>query len=223
MADDLGGNVKVEPEYAQQYADLFGEDCEAKPHDANPRHVLSTSIGPNPAPQDSLTEDLASVADDLRQLYTDFGQRPYRVVSVIYAWSGGQEGIGDLSIVSEREFLPTPHVDIRGGRNEMTAAGQKLQGTAKLTQVSPQMTEDEILAFAPVAPLPQGQQSFIEIRMDERDGTQVVRRRYTVRDVPYRNATKFDWEVPLAAQQQPRNRDGELKGPMLYPDRLRPA
>lgn len=213
--------LDLEPEYAEEFTDLFGE--EPKPAKANPRFIFNPpDTLSDLLPQDNLTEDLGEVADGMRELLTDFGQRPYRVFSVIYSWSGGEEGRGELDIVSEREFLPRPLVDIRQTRNEMTAAGQRSKGSAKLIEVSPRMTEDEIRHFAPTAPLPKGQFSFIEIRMDARDGTQVVRRRYTVKDTPYRNAEKFWWEVPLTAQQQRRTRQGELSTPQLYPSRLRP-
>lgn len=219
MTDPLDGSVRLEPDYAEDYADLFGPSCE-RTEPTNPRFVYDDPTCD--CPIDSFTEEMGAVADEVREIRVEFGQRPYRVFSVVYEWSGGEEGRGELSIVSEREFRPRPHVDLRPTRHEMTAAGEKMVGSARLTEVSPRMTEEQIFAFTQM-PLKRGQFSFIEVRMDERDGTQVVRRRYIVRDIPYRNAKKFWWEVPLQAQELPRTTSGELEAPSLYPPRLRPA
>lgn len=215
-------SLTLEPEYAQEFADLFGPDCD-KPQKANPRFIFQRPEIEDIVDPGGWAEEMSGLVDEFRQLYTDAGLRPYRVFSVVYSWSGGEEGKGDLDIVSEREFLPRPLVDTRETTKENTEAGERFQGTAKLTEVSPRMTEDEILAYFPEAPLPRGHFAFIEVRMDLRDGGHVIRKRYTVKDPPYRNAAKFYWEVRLLAQQMPRTREGDLEAPQLYPTRLRPT
>lgn len=223
MTDPLSPDVLMEPEHAEEFLDLFGKACPPQ-HQANPRFIFQVpDVSADYQDAHNLTEEFAALADDMRELYTDFGQRPERVFSVVYSWSGGEEGKGDLAIVSEREFLPRPLVDTKNSRFENTEAGQRMQGSAKLTEVSWRMTEDEIFAYFPVAPLPRGHFAFIEVRTDARDGVFVVRKRYTVKDPPYRNIKHLCWEVPLIAQQHPRTREGELTTPQLYPPRLRQA
>lgn len=221
MTDPIDGRVELDPEHAQEFVDLFGaKDCD-EPKPSNPRFVFEHENTPLTCPQSSLTESLGSVVDRMRQLSTDFGQRPYRVFSVVYQWSGGEEGKGDLSIVAENEFLPTPLVDIGSTGKEATPAGTKETGGARMSELSPRYTEDQIEALLPTA-LQDGQFSFVEVRMDARDGSSVVRRRYTIKDTPRRRVEEFDWFVKLTVQQSPRTRAGELKAPMLYPARLRP-
>ena len=50
----------------------------------------------------TLVDDLIPVADDLRQLYTEFGGRPYRVFLVWVRWSADEDGDG---MVRGREAL----------------------------------------------------------------------------------------------------------------------
>lgn len=167
---------------------------------------------PDPAPQLSLTEEMAELADEMRQLQTDFGQRPYRVFSVTTQWSAGEIYRGDESVICEKEFLPTPFVDLRPMYTTMTEAGRFEHGDIVLREVSPSLTEDQIreLCFNGVE-LPPGQQGFIEIRYDSRKGGQPERRRFSVRGVPWHDAERFEWVVTLSDEEQPRNRDGSLK------------
>ena len=126
-------------------------------------------------------------------------------------------------MLSETELLPTPEVYIGGTRLEATAGGTKDTGTGKLTKVSPRYTEDDIFALYGRR-LAKNQKAFIEVRMDGRDGPATIRRRYTVKGTPTRRATKFDWEVPLSSQEEPRDRDtGQLEGINFYPKDFNPG
>lgn len=214
-------SAELDPKHAQEFFDLFGAPkCDPPP--ANPRNETpedDPDLHANDDPELSLVEELGEVADDIRQIHTDIGTRPYRVFSVVYDWTGGEVGRGEARILSEKEILPTPKVDLSGSGTQATAAGRKSDGTAKLTEVSPRYTEDQIHALFPTR-LTGSQRSFIEVRMDARDGDQPIRRRYTVRMAPYRNPTKFEWVVRLRSQEQDRNRQGELQTPQFYPKRL---
>lgn len=170
----------------------------------NPRVKTSDA---HPARHPTLAEELGEVADDLRQLYTDEGLRPYRVFVVVVTWSGGEPDRGEARVESEREFLPTPLLDLRPLRKRNRSGGTVERGQCRLTQVSPTMTEDEIQGLFHVK---RGSQVFVEVRHDERDGN-AKRRRFWVDGAPWRDAEGFQWVVPLAAQQGARSRSGAPK------------
>lgn len=170
---------------------------------ASPQH-------PSCNPSASLVEQMGSVVDDLRQLNTDFGLRPYRVFSMRVRWTGGDVGRGECVVVSEREFLPTPRFDdMSGVSSTLRSGGLAERGTTKLREISPRYTEDEVrgllccsLTLAP------GVEGWIEVAMDSRDGS-TQRRRFVVSGVPFRNAGRFEWTANLLRQDQDRSRSGE--------------
>lgn len=166
-----------------------------------------------------LAESLGATVDHLRQLYTDMGLRPYRLWSVVVAWSGGEPGRGELTVVRETELLPTPRIEMPSYRQEGTAAGAKDDGSITITQLSPRYTEDDITAIFPTE-LPPGHQSFLEMRIDQRDGC-TKRRRLAVVGVPWRRSEHFDWRVKVRDQEESRNRDGSFSRARLYPERMR--
>jgi hypothetical protein len=157
----------------------------------------------------SFVDDMGEVADDIRQLATDFGARPYRVFCVVVSWTGREVGRGTQAVLAETELLPTPRIDLTSLRYVVTSGGRTDDGYTKLYEVSPRYTEDDIHSLFYRDLLP-GEQAFIEVRMDARDGRQPVRHRLTVSGVPFRDADGFQWVVPLKIQQEERNRDGTL-------------
>lgn len=166
-----------------------------------------------PAPGGTLVESLGSTVDSMRQLYTDFGMRPYRVHSVAVKWSGGSIGRGVTSVLAEVEFLPTPLVkEWTGLQGDPRSGGVPERGMGRLEQLSPLYTEDMIrtLAFCGCA-VPADVEGFIEVRMDHRD-PDARRRRFTIRGVPYRSADGFEWRLGLFRQDQDRARDGTPYG-----------
>lgn len=164
----------------------------------------------------SLVEGFGGLVDELRQLNTDFGLRPYRMFSVVVKWSGGVRGQGDPQVVSEKEFLPTPNIGLEGVRVVMTGVGKNERGEITVTEISPRYTEDDIYALFHLQPVPGEADAFIEIRMDGRDGS-AIRRRFTAL-VPTMRAGKFDWLVKLRRQAVNEHRDtsvDNVKGPAL--------
>lgn len=166
-----------------------------------------------PAPNGTLVESLGSTVDSLRQLYTDFGIRPYRVFSVAVKWSGGSVGRGTASVLAECEFLPTPLLQEWSVRGAPRSGGLPERGDARLSQISPLYTEDQIrsLSFCPaqatLPTFPRDIEGFIEVRMGHRD-PHALRRRFTIAGPPYRSADGFEWRVKLLRQDQDRSRDG---------------
>lgn len=159
---------------------------------------------------------MADVVDDARQLLTDFGMRPYRVFSVVIAWSGGEIGRGTESVLRETEMLPTPRVQMATLRSDARDAGRLERGIVKLDQISPRYTEDDLSALFPRA-LKRGEQAFIEVRMDRRDGADVRRRRFGYSDVPRRQPDRFDWAVDMTPQDDRRTNGGQLAQPPRDP------
>jgi len=152
---------------------------------------------------------MAKVADDIRQLYTYFGQRPYRAFSVVVEWSGGVVGRGTPKNIAEEELLPTPKTTLATVKEVMKSGGIVERGNIILTEISPRYTEDQVKQlFHCGAPLPENQEGFIEIRVDQRDGL-TENRRFRVRDVPERVAWDFFWRVNLHKQELNPNRLGE--------------
>jgi len=159
------------------------------------------------------------VADELRQLYTDLGLRPYRVFSVLQGWSGGKVGDGIPRVLREVEFLPTPLVDLTPVRRRPTEGGFTEDGTVTLHEISPRLTEDQVQQLCSPQLLP-GQESYVEVRHDARDG-ETTRRRFTVQGVPFRKAGKFEWWVRLVKANPDRGRAGALSGERQeFPERL---
>lgn len=163
------------------------------------------------APERSFVESCGELVDEMRQLYTDYGLRPYRVFAVVVRWTGGASGAGTAAVVGEAEFLPTPKlVDTRSVRTQAQSGGAINQGKVELLQLSPRYTEDEIrlLTFCGMS-LPKGHDGFIEVRLDDRDGN-AERRRFVAKAAPYRDAKGLQWKVELSSQQGDRSRDGRL-------------
>lgn len=173
---------------------------------------------PNEDVECSLVESLGGIVDDIRQLATDLGARPYRVFSVVSQWSGGEIGRGEVQLLRETEFLPTPKlVETSGVRAEPKSGGIAERGTIKLREVSPRYTEDEVRGLLGTGPLTDpatgiplaAVEVFVEVRMDPRDGVS-ERRRFIVSGMPYRDGEAFEWVVSLLRQDQDRTRGGAL-------------
>ncbi len=176
----------------------------------NPRILPPTPpqvIDPGPR---SLAEQLAGIVNDARAINTELGLRPYRVLSVRVHWSGGERGRGDVTRVWEREFLPRPKVEPKVFR-ELRDAGIVERGGVLLTEVNPQLTEDEVMDLFHQRLQP-GDDGYLEVFMDERDGS-TERRPYAVDSVPERRADRFDWKVRLVQLSKGRERNGQVAYP----------
>lgn len=207
---------KDETEAAQLQA-LFGRP--EPTGRTNPRPITPDAC---PMPYDpsasSLVESLGAVADDLRQIASDLGARPYRLFSVIQRWSGGAVGRGYASIVSRREILPRPKVNVNPAQTEYTAGGRQTRGHVRVTELSPRLTADDIFGIFGTQPLAGGRESYLELTIDSRDGRS-QRWRLTPADVPQRDAENFQWTVDLYYASNSPTRDGELVEATYYPER----
>jgi len=156
----------------------------------------------------TLVEGLASIADDIRQIAVDLGARPYTVHVVRVRWTGGEIGRGQPEIALDEPLLPIPLVgDIGQLSREMTEGGASERGDTVATGVSARYTEDDLDRFFGCVP---GEEPFLEVRIDDRDGS-TRRRRYTLARPPERRPTRADWRLVLRRQGADRQRDGSRR------------
>lgn len=156
--------------------------------------------------RNSLVEELGEVADELRQVRVDFGANPYTVHAVRIRWSGGERGRGEPTVVADVPLLPTPELrSISAWERSLDSAGSVERGDSVLIGVSPRYTEDELSSY--LATGADAEEAFIEVRIDQRDGT-TKRRRFVLAAPPERRPTKFDWRIKLRKQDGDRLRNG---------------
>ncbi len=177
--------------------------------DPNPRGEYAPSHDPalseSELPSSSLVEDLGAIADDIRQIATDLGARPYTVHAVRVRWSGGEVGRGEPQPPTDVQVLPTP--DFRPSLDRPAdSAGAVERGDATLVGVSPRYTESDLETMFGVG-ASAAEECFIEVRIDERDGS-TVRRRFTLAKPPERRPTRCDWRIVLRRYAGDRQVDG---------------
>jgi hypothetical protein len=144
------------------------------------------------------------------------------VFLVTVEWDGEKPGRGKQSVISEEELLPTPNVDLSSISYLITAAGRTDQGTVRMYEVSPRYTEDELHRMIG-SELEDNQQTFIEVRLDAREGSEPIRHRLTFSGVPYYDAEGVQWILTLKIQYENRTKSGQLseritttdKGPLI--------
>lgn len=169
----------------------------------------------------SLVARLVPIADRLRQFYTQFGLRPYRVFIVHVVWAGGQKGAGNPIEISRREVLPTPRVRDMAGTNEvLRATGLSEEGGINVDQISAKYSEDDLMGRTLDLQDPElrltstsGADFFWEVvenRVVEPTG---FRRRYVPSAAPFISADGFQWKVTLTRQDYPGRRSNGALAP----------
>jgi hypothetical protein len=181
------------------------------PRGANQPNV-DPALHPAIAPERSLVESLGEIVDEANQIAVDLGERPYRVFSVTYRWTGGAIGRGTSEVYSQTEFLPTPIVSSLTSLVETHTPGGTIErGIVTLTQISPRYTETQLgyLCKGTLECRGPAFETFLEIAMDRRDGTDVARRRFTFEGAPYRDTRDVGWRLQVARQDADRSNDGQ--------------
>lgn len=165
--------------------------------------------------QRSFANRFGRTADNLRQLATKFGIRPYRVFLVWQKWTGVERFEGDPVTLLELEILPTPEVQSLDSVavNPLTA-GMLQMGMVRVKEVSTSLTYEQLKGLAiPGQPLldhiPQPFSFFYELREDGRSGVKTVRRKYRLATEPTRDAGNVQWVLTLEKISEDRNRDGQ--------------
>jgi hypothetical protein len=116
----------------------------------------------------SLANDLVPIADDIRQLATDFGCRPYRVRLVWVRWQRASDpsglvqlpevdideatvGAGTPVVLFELEILPTPKISTMNGVGKQAlSTGRTEDGTITIDRISRSYSEDVLRGRLPL-------------------------------------------------------------------------
>jgi hypothetical protein len=193
-----------------------------------PYHVVTGGLGVHENPLNrqniagvtelcgSLAFTLRPVVDMIRDLYTTFGLRPYKVSLVRTSWSGGRRGLGVELVVSSRVILPTPLIsDMTSLAEIVTPVGLDEFGSVLLSQVSGTFTEDQLRGHIfDGDPVPFDQQFYYEVEFPPAcEGDEGERRRFTIKGAPMYFADRFQWNITLERQRSDRTRQGVPRGP----------
>ena len=155
-----------------------------------------------------LAGSLIQTVDDLRQLNSDFGIRPYRVFATRVKWTGGEIGRGQPEVTETVEITPAPLVkDLTNVKGVVRSGGFVERGDARLTQWSARYTEAQITQLLP--PKTRDTEAFIEV-MNYHDGTEPKRRRFIVQGVPEYEPQNFQWKMTLLRQDSDRTNTGRV-------------
>jgi hypothetical protein len=93
---------------------------------------------------EQLLDGLIPDVDDLRELATEFGIRPYRLLAVIRTWDGTEVGDGAYTDVSV-EYTPRPVVKpFTSIRNRLEPCGLMEAGFAVIEELSLSYTYPEV-------------------------------------------------------------------------------
>ena len=161
----------------------------------------------------TLARNLIPVADKLRDQFTRFGLRPYKIRVVRIQWSAGDRGVGTPVIISEIDILPTPLVqDLSMVTEIVHPIGLDEAGTIIVSQVSGRFT-DEDLRFAGKHGEPPGpdEEVFYEIEFPRADGLPGDKRRFYLRSAPHYYADQFEWHLRLEKSHEDRARNGDYE------------
>lgn len=150
----------------------------------------------------SLYADLAVLADELRDIHTELGARPYLVLMVWTKWTGGARGEGVEFVHQERALLPTPMIaESNAGLDAVAEViGGREQGGITVTEVSPLLTEAALRG----EPLDPEEDFYFEVVHYAVNPGAPVRRRYTLSAPPSFRHDEFDWKLTLRKQEQNR-------------------
>lgn len=160
---------------------------------------------------ESLATELIDVADDMRDLYTEFGVRRYVVRRLMIRWSGERRGEGSQFVELSEEILPTPKVlDLETLTEVVNPAGVDEIGTIVLTQISGRYTEEQLRGVtARGEDLDLNQDFFYEIEFILANGKDTFRRRFFPRGVPTYVPEQLQWQVRLERQRDDRLPNGD--------------
>lgn len=178
----------------------------------------------------TLVARLGPVADNIRQIATNMGARPYRVFLIWTITGGAERGEGTEQLVHEEELLPTPEVqDLTSIALQPYSAGKLPVGAVKVSQISTSYGEDVLAGRL----LPDGRKPnerrgdfFYEVRevaavaapcgpSEEGLVREPERKRFRLLSGPYRPPTRVMYEVVLERSSEDRTRAGRL-GSTVY-------
>lgn len=158
----------------------------------------------------TLAQKLVPVADRLRDLYTKFGLRPYKVRVVRIRWTSGQRGVGAPVVESTLDLLPTPLVlDLTTMTEIVHPIGLDEVGIIAVSEISGRFTDGQLRAMDTRGQPPGADEEvFYEIEFPRPDGS-IDKRRFYLRAAPHYFASKFYWQVRLEKAHPDRQANGD--------------
>lgn len=160
----------------------------------------------------TLGRQLIGVVDNLRNLLTTFGMRPYEVHVVRTRWTGGYRGVGQEVVISDTPILPTPLIESLDGISRIVnGIGLDEQGTVKLSEVSGRYSENFLSGNDEFGnPQDDDTQWFYEVQFPTpgtvSDGA--PRRRFFPSSSPTYDPDRFQWNITLTRSHVDRMNDG---------------
>jgi len=164
--------------------------------------------------QNTLAADLADVADDIRQIATDFGARPLRAFLVWLKSSGEERGQGEEEVLARVELLPTPvATDLSSMQLNPYSAGVYPLGSVRLTEVSAARYDRDTLKGKPPVDVtridPERIGFFYELVDDGRLDNPSRRQRFRLFAEPNLQADRAEWSVLLERTHEDLTRNGK--------------
>ena len=159
---------------------------------------------------ETLVADLTDVIDDVRDIATQLGARPYRVTLVWVQWSGAKRGQG-VATRREEMLLPTPYViELNAMQQQQNPIGGEPVGSMRITEISPRYTEDYLMGNLPDGtPKAANQEFYWEVEIRRKDGPG-QRRRFIPKSTPQKRAEDGTWTVIMLKVSADVARDGRV-------------
>lgn len=183
---------------------------------------MMRGVKPAPLPPSRVSHTLLArlsapggVVDRARQRATDIGARPYRVFVVWERFSGEHRGEGQELLIARHELLPTPMVDFGGLNRQWFLIGVWPTGTARVTEVAPSYTQDElegrVMPGGHAVPRKDGERVsfFYEVVQDGRGDDPAARARFRLGNVPSFEADNAQWSLTLERTSGDLGRNGQ--------------
>lgn len=169
-----------------------------------------TDLSPSEYEQ-TLAADFIDLADELRDIKTEFGLRPYKLHRIRVQWSGGVRGKGQAVVMDELHILPTPKIsDISQLSAIVTQIGLQEVGGLFVSEISGRFTEEDLRGGDEGTPIPKDQEVYYEVEFPKRSGTP-MKRRFLLSGSPSFNAGRLQWTMKLDKAAQNRSYNGDVR------------
>jgi hypothetical protein len=163
----------------------------------------------------SFMSELSPTIDNIRQIATAMGLRPYRVFIVHVLWSGNKVGEGNPLEISRREILPTPRIrDMSATTEVLSAFGRVEEGGIVVDRISAKYSEDDLTGKTPDLIDPaitrtgkRNGEYFWEVQENRPGFPRTTPRRYVHAAAPTLMRGGSHWRVPLNKQMVDRSRN----------------
>ena len=159
----------------------------------------------------SLAHKFIPLADNLRDMNTSMGLRPYIVCIVKTRWTDGERGEGSEYVESITNILPTPLVsDLSSIAEILHPIGLDEAGSIQVSEISGRYTEEQLRGLKD-----DGSEQdpdvhvYWEVEYVRADGVPGEHRRFTLSGAPYFDAGNIEWKVRLDRTHGERTRAGE--------------